>query len=71
VHWTELPNELQRRRDRYAAEQAIIFEGIEYGHVFFALMTRRYRWLAERHAECGESVEQIAERLSARTRRLA
>ena len=70
VHWSELPGELARHRDRYRDEQAIIFEGIEYGHVFLALMQKRYRWLAERHAGTGEPVEVIAERLARRTRRL-
>jgi fatty acid desaturase len=71
LHWTELPADLERRAARYRQEQAIVFEGIEYGQVFLALMGKRYRWLASKHMPCGDSLEIIAERLAQRTRRLA
>jgi hypothetical protein len=71
LHWTELPADLERRAARYRDEQAIVFEGIEYGQVFLALMRKQYRWLASKHIACGDPLDVIAQRLAQRTRRLA
>lgn len=68
VHWSELPEAFSGDFERYRAERAVVFIGIEYGHVFVAMMLRRYRWLAERHADYGEDVTIVEARLRHRLR---
>jgi fatty acid desaturase len=63
IHWSALPKAYEQGKARYAAQRAVVFEGIDYGHVFFALMFKRYRYLAERHADFGEERSVVAERL--------
>jgi fatty acid desaturase len=46
-HWTEMPEDFDRKRERYAAEDAIVFEGIDYFVVWFWLMRKRYDKLAD------------------------
>lgn len=70
VHWSELATDFAAQRERYLRERAIVFEGINFGHVFLALMAKRWSWLAARHAPCGDPLEVIAERLERRTRGL-
>jgi fatty acid desaturase len=48
LHWTEYPRELELNRARYAAEDAIIFRGIDFFTVWLFLMLKRYDWLARR-----------------------
>ncbi len=47
-HWTEMPDELRANAARYAAEGAIVFEGIDFFGVWLCLMLQRYDWLARR-----------------------
>ncbi len=68
VHWSELPDALSRDFERYRAERAVVFVGVEYAHVFVAMMLRRYRWLAERHADYGEELSVVEARLRLRLR---
>lgn len=71
VHWSELPARHAAHRRRYLDERAIVFEGLDYGQVFLALMLGRFGWLAAHHAPCGDDLETIAARLEARTGRVA
>lgn len=50
MHWSEMADEFEKNRQRYAAEDAIVFDtGIgDHWPVFFYLMTGRYNML-ERH----------------------
>ena len=69
-HWTEMPDELARNIDKYAAERAIVFEGIDFFGVWFCLMLRRYDWLARRFVSLGETrppTEEIVALLRSRT----
>lgn len=47
LHWTEHPVEFQKNIHQYAAEKAIVLDGYDFGHVFFALINKRYDWLAK------------------------
>ncbi|MEQ9497577.1 MAG: fatty acid desaturase [Deltaproteobacteria bacterium] len=47
MHWTEMPQELERNRKRYEEEGAIIFEKIDFFIVWLFLMLHRYDWLAK------------------------
>jgi fatty acid desaturase len=47
-HWTEHPKEFTDNLAKYAAERAIVFEGIDFFGVWVCLMLKRYDWLAAR-----------------------
>ncbi|GAB3968564.1 hypothetical protein GCM10028806_12850 [Spirosoma terrae] len=46
MHWTEHPTFFLKTLDQYASHQAIIFDGLDFGQVFFLLMHKRYSTLA-------------------------
>lgn len=46
LHWTEHPTFFQKTIDKYAQNQAIIFDGLDFLQIFFLLMRRRYDVLA-------------------------
>ncbi|GAB4022321.1 fatty acid desaturase family protein [Spirosoma koreense] len=46
MHWTEHPTFFQKTLDKYAQNQAIIFDGLDFLQVFFLLMRGRYDVLA-------------------------
>ena len=48
MHYLELPLEFQRNLDKYATENAIIFQGIDFFMVWFYLMLKRYDILAKK-----------------------
>ena len=47
MHYTDMPAELLKRKDEFAKNMAIVFDGIHYLHVFFYLLTKRYDKLAD------------------------
>jgi fatty acid desaturase len=47
MHYTEMPGELMKRKDEFARNKAIVFDGIHYLHVFLYLLTKRYDKLAD------------------------
>ena len=53
-HWTEHPQELEDEVDKYAENDAIIFEGIDFFIVWLFLMLKRYDWLADRFVDLRE-----------------
>jgi hypothetical protein len=65
-----MPGELASNVERYAAESAIVFEGIDFFGVWLCLMLRRYDWLARRFVPLGEarpSTDEIITLLRSRT----
>jgi len=42
MHYTDLPVEFVKQKDRLAEEKTLVFEGIHYLHVFLYLMGKRY-----------------------------
>jgi len=69
-HWTEMPEDFERNRSKYAEAGAIVFRGIDFFGVWCCLMLRRYDWLADRYVELdgrGRSRDEIAAMLRART----
>ena len=64
-------NLLDSVRARYAAEGAVVFEGIDYFQIWVLLMLKRYNVLARHFVDLGErprSRREIVELLRARTR---
>ena len=51
LHWTEMPEDFLRKRQLYASEGAIVFDGIDYFQVWLLLMTQQYNVLARHFVE--------------------
>ncbi len=69
-HWTELPEEFARNLDKYSAERAIVFSGIDFFGVWVCLMLKRYDWLVDRFVHLGDerpSADEITHLLRTRT----
>lgn len=73
-HWTEMPGDFEKNREKYAAEGAIVFRGIDFFIVWALLMMKRYDTLAKHYVEldgAGRTRAEIEELLRSRTRRFA
>lgn len=46
LHYSEMDSELQQHLDRYAAQDAIVFDGLDFFLVWLLLMTKQYGRLA-------------------------
>lgn len=46
MHWSEHPTFFLKTTDKYATNQAVVFDGIDFGQVFFLLMFKKYDILA-------------------------
>lgn len=42
MHWTEHPVHFQKTLAKYAANKAVVFDGLDYGRIFLCLMQKRY-----------------------------
>lgn len=74
LHWTEHPNFFRKTVLSYADNEAIVFDGIHFLHVFFWLMTRRYDLMARHFVNIDnryETDEEVIAFLKTRTRRVA
>ena len=72
LHWTEHPLHFQQNIDRYAANEAIVFDGIHFLHVWAYLMSKRYDLLAKSYVNIGnrfKSDEEVISFLRQRTQR--
>jgi hypothetical protein len=70
-HWTEMPDDFLANISTYAAEEAIVFEGIDFFGVWVLLMLKRYDSLAGHVVQLGDSSRSIAQTvaiLKSRTR---
>jgi len=47
MHYTDMPGEFLKRKDEFALQKAIVFDGIHYLHIFTWLLTKRYDKLAD------------------------
>lgn len=54
MHWTELPEEFARNAERYAAERALVFKGIDFFIVSLLLFLKQHKALARRYVHLGE-----------------
>ena len=72
-HWSEHPQELLDNLDAYAANDAIIFEGLDFFLVWLNLMLKRYGTLADHYVvidDRNRSREEIIALLKQRTKRI-
>lgn len=73
LHWTEHPQLFRSTINEYVKNEAIIFDGIHFLHVFLWLMTKRYDLLARHFVNAGDrfkSNEEIIAFLKMRTRKI-
>lgn len=50
-HWTEMVPDFEDTKDEYAAQGAIVFEGIDFFMVSVFLFLKRWNWLARRYVK--------------------
>lgn len=48
-HWTDMPGDFQANIPRYAAEGAVVFDGLDHFMVWLYLMLGRFDWLARHY----------------------
>ena len=73
MHWTEHPIYFQKTIDDYAANNAVVFSGIHFLHVFIWLMRKRYDLLARHFVNVGnrfENEEAVVSFLKSRTEKV-
>ena len=73
MHWTEYPTHFLDHLPSFAAEKAIVFEGLDYLKVFGLLMKKKYSTLADHVVNINnsfESKEEIIQLLKDRTRKV-
>ncbi len=46
-HWTEHPAELERNLEEYGRNDAVVFRGLDFFHVWLLLMTGRWQQLEQ------------------------
>ncbi|MBL7963150.1 MAG: fatty acid desaturase [Flavobacteriales bacterium] len=74
LHWTEHPVFFQENLAEFGRNKAVIFNGLDYGAVFFLLMRDRYEKLAEHFVDVGDNFrtdEEVIAFLRSRTARMA
>jgi len=72
MHWTDYPHNFRQNLDVYVANDAVVFEGIDYMQIFLFLMLKRYDLLAKHFVNIGNRYNSDAEVISflkQRTRR--
>ena len=73
MHYTDLPGEFVKQKEKFAQHKSLVFEGVHYLHVFFYLITKRYdkleRYLVNINHTFSSSDEAIAI-MKERTRRI-
>lgn len=73
MHWTEHPVYFQKTLPKYIENNAIVFDGIHFLHVFIYLMRKRYDLLAKHFVNIGDryqSDEEVIAFLKSRTARV-
>jgi fatty acid desaturase len=53
MHWSEMPGELVANKEKYLANDAIVFKGLDFFAVSVLLWTNQYRTLARRFVRLG------------------
>lgn len=74
MHWTDHPQHFRQHLAQYAANDAVVFDGIHFLHIFFYLMGKRYDLLARHFVNLSGEFRAEAEvvaLLRSRTQRLA
>lgn len=73
MHWTEHPSYFQKTLNKYVTNNAIVFDGIHFLHVFMWLMRKRYDLLAKNFVILDDkyhSTEEVEKFLKSRTKKV-
>ena len=73
MHWTEHPDYFKKTLNEYIINDAVVFDGIHFLHVFVYLITDRYDLLAKHFVNLGDrfkSDEEIIAFLKSRTEKI-
>lgn len=72
-HWTDMSTDFQQNLDKYAANEAVVFKELDFFIVWFHLMTKNYKALANKFVDLGNrfngNQEEIIRFLKSRTKR--
>lgn len=71
MHWTEMPVEFQQNIEKYVANRSVIFHGIDFFMVWFMLMIKNYKFLADRLVDAGGFYKTTEEKIDFIKSRLA
>ena len=72
MHWTEMPEDFIRNKAKYAENDAIVFEQLDFFIIWFFLMCKRYDWLAHYYVNLNDKYktdEEVIAMLKVRTRK--
>lgn len=71
MHWSEMPDEFEKRKRHYGENEALVFRTLDYQMIWFLLMLKQYKTLARYYVQhdgheltLGELVGRIKERLT-------
>jgi fatty acid desaturase len=73
LHWTEHPNHLKDNKDEYARNKALVFDELNFGSIWYYLMSKNYEKLADHVVNINnmfESKDEVIELLKFRTARI-
>ena len=73
LHYTDIPDEFMKNKDRFAEQKILVFDGIHYLHIFAWLMTKRYDKLADNIVNINNmfsSREEVIALMKERTKRI-
>jgi len=73
LHYTEMPGEFLKNRHTYAKEKALIFEGLDFFMIWFLLMIKNYKALAQKVVNLDDSLmsdQEIISVLKHRTKKI-
>jgi hypothetical protein len=72
MHWTDMPGDFEKNKQKYIDNQSIVFEKLDYNQVWFYLMTKNYKQLAVHFVDLGnqfQNDEEIISLMKSRTQR--
>ena len=64
AHYTDMPVEFMKQKDKMAAEKSLVFDGIHYLHIFVFLITKRYDKLAKNLVNINNTFSSDAEAIA-------
>ena len=73
MHWTEMPNYFVKNKEKYASENVVVFEGLDYQQIWGLLMFKRYDKLAKQFIDLGNrfnNEKEVIAFLKSRTRKM-
>lgn len=74
LHWTDMPGDFIKNKARYAEQKSVVFQGIDYFHIWFLLMTKNYGKLADKFVNIDNTFtkrNEIIDFLKSRTQKFA